>query len=152
MLNEYATQIGHNPLIRYMKCGVEYVGSLFVYLSLCFVVFSPNFLKLSQLPKYTKTGTTWCLDGLYFWVRPHLVWNIEFNTFSDFLWLYLDPVSQNHPNPPNTLKQVQLDFQMAFALELSIIWFEMWSWTLWITFCVSFPLIWVFGPNFPNLL
>ena len=94
MRNEYATQIGHNPLIRYMKCGVEYVGSLFVYLSLCFVVFSPNFLKLSQLPKYTKTGTTWCLDGLYFWVRPHLVWNIEFNTFSDFLWLHLDPIFQ----------------------------------------------------------
>ena len=139
------------PLNRYMKCGFKHIGSLFVYPSLWFVVFCPNFLKLPQFPKYTKTGTTWCLDGLYVWVRPHLVWNIELNTFNDFLWLYFDLVSQNHPNPQNNLKQVQLDCQKAFTLELSIIWFEMWSWTLLISFCESFPLIWVVGPNFRNL-
>ena len=65
-----------------MKCGVEHIGSQFVYPSLWFVVFSPNLPKFSQVPKYTKTGKTWCLDGLYFWVRPHLVWNIEFNTYN----------------------------------------------------------------------
>ena len=72
-----------------MKCGVEHIGSLLVYLSLWFVVFSPNFPKLSQVPKYTKTGTTWCLDDLYFWVRPHLVWILSLTpsvTFFDFIW------------------------------------------------------------------
>ena len=39
---------------------------------------------------------------------------------------------------------------MVFVLELDLIGFEMWNWTLWITFCVS-SWFGLFVPNFPKL-
>ena len=35
-------------------------------------------------PKHTKTGITWPADGIYTWVRLHLMWNVEFNNLDDF--------------------------------------------------------------------
>ena len=43
-----------------------------------------NLSNLPQFPKYTKTGITWPADGLYPWVRLHLMWNLEFNTLNGF--------------------------------------------------------------------
>ena len=68
---------------------------------------------------------------------------------------YLAPVSPNWHNAPNTLKQVKLNNQMIFKLGWGLIWCEMWSWTLWITFCVTKPKnskIWaIFGRSFHEL-
>ena len=43
----------------------------------------PNLPNVPQFPKYIKTGITWSADDLYTWVRHHLMWNVEFNTFDD---------------------------------------------------------------------
>ena len=140
-----------------MKCGVEHIGSIFVYPSLLFVIFRPNFLKLPKSQKCTKTGTTQPLYYICTWIMLHLVWHVEFTTFNDILCIHahnfmkLGPVSPNLSNPQNTLKQVQLDHQMLFTPELSLIWFVMWSWTLCITFCYPSPWFAVFRPNFLNL-
>ena len=48
-------------------------------------VYGPNFPELLQCPKYTKIGTNQPSDGLYIWVRFHLMWNVEFNFLDDFL-------------------------------------------------------------------
>ena len=40
--------------------------------------------QLAPIPKHTKTGITWPADGLYTWVRLHLMWNVEFNNLDDF--------------------------------------------------------------------
>ena len=43
------------------------------------------------------------------------MWNVEFNTFNDFLCIaahnldHFGPISMTYSNSPNVLKQVQLD-------------------------------------------
>ena len=74
---------------------------------------------MGYLGPISRTGA----NALYTWLRPHLIPEMYSWTHCQFLCIppddlyYLDPVSWNCPNPPNTLKQVQLDPQMAFTLE-----------------------------------
>ena len=51
--------------------------------------FRDQYPWLVSIRKHTKADTTWTLDLLCIWVRPHLAWNIEFNTFDDFLYMTL---------------------------------------------------------------
>ena len=66
-----------------------------------------------------------------------------------------DLVSPNCPNVKNTLKYVKLDPYMIITIEQSLIWCEMISWRLSITFCIFLTMIWgiraQFGPSFPNV-
>ena len=68
-----------------VKCGVKNFELPSVSQCLWCAVFGPNFLDLSQFPKYTKTGITRPSDGLYLRVRHLLRWNVKFNTLDDFL-------------------------------------------------------------------
>lgn len=74
--------------------------------------FQGTIYMIGLIPKHTKTSETRLLDGLYTWVRCHLMWNLEFNTLDDFLYIhahefeYFNPISLICPNFPNTLKQV----------------------------------------------
>ena len=51
-------------------------------------------------------------DGFYTWVKFQQIWNVEFNTFDDFLYIqacdlgYLDQISQTCSSTQNILKQV----------------------------------------------
>ena len=51
-------------------------------------------------------------DGFYTWVKFQQIWNVEFNTFDDFLYIqacdlgYLDQISQTCSRTQNILKQV----------------------------------------------
>ena len=49
---------------------------------------------------YTKSGINWLLDGLYIWVRLHLMWNIEYNILNDkpMIWDFWSSVSLICPN------------------------------------------------------
>ena len=70
-------------------------------------LFGPSFL-----PKNPKTGETQPSNGFYTWVRLQLLWNVEFNTFDEFLYIqdydlrYLGPISWTCSGVQNTLKQV----------------------------------------------
>ena len=124
-------------------------------------VFGPNFLDLPQFPKYTKTGITQPWDGLYPWVRLHLMWNVEFNFWMTFcvslslIWgnwatfCQLAPVPQIHEKSINWPSDDLLHLRRAL---LGFIWCEMKSLTLWMIFFVL--LLWQgeFGPNLPNVL
>ena len=81
-------------------------------------LFGPSFL-----PKNPKTGETQPSNGFYTWVRLQLLWNVEFNTFDEFLYIqdydlrYLGPISWTCSGVQNTLKQVQINPQMIFTFE-----------------------------------
>ena len=70
-------------------------------------LFGPSFL-----PKNPKTGETQPSNGFYTWVRLQLLWNVEFNTSDEFLYIqdydlrYLGPISWTCSGVQNTLKQV----------------------------------------------
>ena len=70
-------------------------------------LFGPSFLL-----KNPKTGETQPSNGFYTWVRLQLLWNVEFNTFDEFLYIqdydlrYLGPISWTCSGVQNTLKQV----------------------------------------------
>ena len=112
-------------------------------------VFGPNFLDLPQFPKYTKTGITQPSDGLYPWVRLHLMWNVEFNFWMTFcvslslIWgnwatfCQLAPVPQIHEKSINWPSDDLLHLSRAL---LGFIWCEMKSLTLWMIFFVL--LLW----------
>ena len=57
----------------------------------------------AQNTLYTKTSINQPSDGLYIWLRFHLMWNVEFNFLDDFLCIgvhdlgYLDPICPTHP-------------------------------------------------------
>ena len=79
--------------------------TFFVSNFLCpwFGVFGASFSNLLQFPKYTKAGITRPSDGLYPWVRLHLIWSVEFNTLDDLVYLCqisltCVPISQIHKN------------------------------------------------------
>ena len=118
-----------------------------------------NLSNLPQFPKCTKTGITWPADGLYPWVRLHLMWNVEFNFLDNFyvllsmtwdVWaqfVQLTLIPQIH-------KTNKIDPQMAFTLKLGFIWCEMWILTLWMTFHVLVPMIgeiWAQSPQFASI-
>ena len=69
-----------------------------------FVVLGSNFSNLPQCPNYTKASVTWPSDGIYMWVRLHLMWNVEFCILDDFLCIwahylgYLGSISPTWPN------------------------------------------------------
>ena len=71
--------------------------------------------QLAQSSKYTKTGVALPSHGLYPWVRLHLMWSVEFNTFDDFLCIsaddlgYLCQISPTCPNFANTQEQVSIE-------------------------------------------
>ena len=75
-------------------------------------LFGPSFPKVPWCSKYPKTGKTLPSDGFYIWVRLQLMWNLELNTFDDFLYIqandlaYLDPISWTCSSAQNALKQV----------------------------------------------
>ena len=64
--------------------------------------------------KSAVTSLNWnpCPDGFYTWVKFQQVWNVEFNTFDDFLYIqacdlgYLDQISPTCSSTQNILKQV----------------------------------------------
>ena len=64
-----------------------------------FWVCGPNFPDLPQCPKYTKTGVNQPSNGICIRVRPHSMWNVEFNNLNDFLCIdahdlgHLGPIS-----------------------------------------------------------
>ena len=69
-----------------VKCGVENFAGHSVHLLHDFgYIFGHNFPNSPQCCKYTDTGITWPSNGLYTWVRLHLMWNVEFNTLNGFL-------------------------------------------------------------------
>ena len=96
----------------YVTCGVYFFGWLSMYWCPWLGVFGSNLIDLPQFNKYTKTGLIRPSDCLYPWVRLHLMWNVEFNTLNDFLFIgvndmrYLGPIFATCPNSPNVLKQV----------------------------------------------
>ena len=69
------------------------------------------FLTCPNSCKYTKTGINWPSDGLYIWVRLHLMSNVGLNAVGDFLCVcahYLGvfrPDLFNLPKCLNTQKQ-----------------------------------------------
>ena len=86
-------------------------------------VFGPNFPDLLQCPKYAKTSINQPSDGLYIWVRFHLVWNVEFNFLDDFLCTgvhdlgYLDPIILTCPNYQNILNRFNLTLRLPLPLS-----------------------------------
>ena len=70
-----------------------------------------DFVSLYICPKYPRTDKTPPSDSLFPVLRLHLIWHIELSILDYFscvlsydLW-YLNPVSPNCTNVPNTLKQ-----------------------------------------------
>ena len=74
------------------------------------VLFGPSFPKVLWCPKYTKTGETLPSNEFYTRVSLQLMWNVEFNTFDEFLYIqahdleYLGPISWTFSRAQNTLK------------------------------------------------
>ena len=50
-------------------------------------LFGPSFPKVPWCPKYSKTGETLPSNGFYTWIRLQLMWNVDFNTFNEFLYI-----------------------------------------------------------------
>ena len=66
-----------------VKCGVEHFAGRSVHFLHDFgYIFGSDFPNSPQCCKYTNTGITRPTDGLYTWVRLHLMWNVDFNTFN----------------------------------------------------------------------
>ena len=79
------------------------LGDFLIYMPMILVLGS-NFSNLPQCPNYTKASVTRPSDGIYMWVRPHLMWNVEFCILDDFLCIwdhcfgYLGSISPTWPN------------------------------------------------------
>ena len=50
-------------------------------------LFGPSFPKVPWCPKYPKTGETLPSNGFYTWISLQLMWNVDFNTFNEFLYI-----------------------------------------------------------------
>ena len=80
-------------------------------------------LALLRCPKYTKTGMNKPSDGLYIWVRFHMIWNMEFNILDNFLWIgvhdlgYLGWVCPSWSNSPNILKRFNSTLRWSLPLS-----------------------------------
>ena len=75
-----------NKTLFDVKCGAEHFGGLSVHFLHDFgCINGPNFPNSPQCCNYTNTGITWPSDGLYTWVRLHVMWNVECNTLNSFL-------------------------------------------------------------------
>ena len=88
-----------------VKCGVKHFEWLSMYQYPWCGVLGLNLPDLPQFAKYTKTGITQSSDGLYPWVKLHLMWSMEFNTLDDFLCIS----AHNHiscPSFTNTQEQI----------------------------------------------
>ena len=114
-----------------------------------FGIFGPSFSNLPQFPKYTKTGITRPSDGLYPWVRLHLIWSVEFNTLDDLGYLW--QISLTCPNL--WIHKNKYILTLRWILDkYGFIWCEMWSLTIWMTFCISVSMIWGIWVQFLQLV
>ena len=67
-------------------------------------LFGASFPNVSWCPKHPKTGETLPSAGFYTWVMLQLIWNVEFNTFYEFLYIQSPWFGVFGPNFPDLLQ------------------------------------------------
>ena len=95
---------------------------------------------LYKIRRYTKSGINWLSDGLYIWVRLHLMWNVEFSTLNDMLmiWGFWSQYPWFAPMPQNLSK-------VSFSMKS---WFKQLQ---WLSVYESFTLVWGIWVQSPQI-
>ena len=136
-----------------MKCGVEHFGFLSVYLCPWFMILQPNLPDFPQFHKSNTTGINRISNGFYTWARPHLMWNMKFKILDDipctcsFIWGFWAHIPWLAPMPKYTKTGITQSSDGVYIWE-GLIWCEICSWTLQITFCKYIPMIWSIWAQF----
>ena len=109
-------------------------------------------------PKYTETVKTQSSEGLYHWIRLHVIWNVELNTLEDFPFISFhdfwdlgnfSTFLQCHKYTKAGI--TWLSYGLYTCVRLHLIWNAEFN-TLNGFLCIcAHHLGYIFGPNFPDL-